>query len=836
MMMRSDDTYTPTEGCSAEELLKCLTADDYDACVAACSSEEPEEEDVANGFVTISKVSAAATQEVAANASKKNVWTIKLTAGEDGATVSSLVVKRTGLGTYNNVSISFANDANTITTSTKTFNSNNEATVRFSPALVLKANESLKLNALVTLAGANEEHSFEVTSANLANGKSNGSANLWTIRTTSYTVWTVGTTLALANTAIKAGETKAIVRVGLTPTRVASVNGFTLSKGTAWEDFDKAFSEVKAYVNNKEAGEVTMTSDKIIVKNLKLDKEAGETATVELRASWKYIWTATTATFVFDATADIDVVETNTHEAMQITTAPGQISLNLTSVDLTLTKVSTWTQTVVPGTSNVTLYNAKAESTSNFDVVNYTLTMTSSDTFNGLNDFTSEKITLNVAWNPIEIDTLPAWAAVVAPTCSVAFTPTTSTAKADCAGTYTPWTITWTFGNKDSFPVEVKNAAKITVKAWLKSTAAATNYQFNFAIVDVQDQDNTSNKITWLTVTENGDITTIWAWALTLKNATVAAPSSRNLWASDSNLEAGRFAIRATAENVSISKIVFTQVATTNKYVWNLTDVISSAKLVNAETDAVIAQNWKVDNTAKTVTFDGISLTAEKDVDLNLKLIISTNSFTIPAATANELNFAVTIANTDTNREVAWWNATVSWTPTLNTYVLNVKSPEVTLVKENDNVFKVTVKNVDTNNDLTLNSVDVRVKAVADNSSYKWNYCLRQEWSNETACSTLLAWTDESAATVAFATVGVNKTDLATLLNTTKMIPGATRTFTFFDWPTHTAKAVTISKNSSYTFEIYVDSDYVNPTTLMAEFTKATFNGTSTESYSVNAQ
>jgi hypothetical protein len=57
MMMRSDDTYTPTEGCTAEELLKCLTADDYDACIATCSNENNEEEEVlGNAEVTVSRV------------------------------------------------------------------------------------------------------------------------------------------------------------------------------------------------------------------------------------------------------------------------------------------------------------------------------------------------------------------------------------------------------------------------------------------------------------------------------------------------------------------------------------------------------------------------------------------------------------------------------------------------------------------------------------------------------------------------------------------------------------------------------------------------------------
>jgi hypothetical protein len=55
MMMRSDSSYTPTEGCTAEELLKCLTADDYDACVAACSNEaEEEEQEVKAGTLTVS--------------------------------------------------------------------------------------------------------------------------------------------------------------------------------------------------------------------------------------------------------------------------------------------------------------------------------------------------------------------------------------------------------------------------------------------------------------------------------------------------------------------------------------------------------------------------------------------------------------------------------------------------------------------------------------------------------------------------------------------------------------------------------------------------------------
>jgi hypothetical protein len=78
MMMRADDAYTPTTGCSAEELLACILADDYDACIAACS-EEAEEEDLP-GFVNVTRVGSTATQEVARNAVNKKVGSIKLKA------------------------------------------------------------------------------------------------------------------------------------------------------------------------------------------------------------------------------------------------------------------------------------------------------------------------------------------------------------------------------------------------------------------------------------------------------------------------------------------------------------------------------------------------------------------------------------------------------------------------------------------------------------------------------------------------------------------------------------------------------------------------------------
>jgi len=71
MMMRADDAYTPAVGCTAEELLACLVADDTDACIAACS-DMSEEEVILPGLVTVS-TKAAAAQTVALNAVDKKV-------------------------------------------------------------------------------------------------------------------------------------------------------------------------------------------------------------------------------------------------------------------------------------------------------------------------------------------------------------------------------------------------------------------------------------------------------------------------------------------------------------------------------------------------------------------------------------------------------------------------------------------------------------------------------------------------------------------------------------------------------------------------------------------
>jgi hypothetical protein len=61
MMMRADDSYTPSETCTLEERVACLLGDNAEACLAACEGEDPEEpvdpEEIKAGTLKVSMTS-----------------------------------------------------------------------------------------------------------------------------------------------------------------------------------------------------------------------------------------------------------------------------------------------------------------------------------------------------------------------------------------------------------------------------------------------------------------------------------------------------------------------------------------------------------------------------------------------------------------------------------------------------------------------------------------------------------------------------------------------------------------------------------------------------------
>ena len=98
MMMRADDSYTPaTAGCSAEELLACITADDYDACIAACSDaeeEEEEEEQEVKAWTLNVTMKSAEGGEITNGGSSVSVVTYTLKATDEDININALVLEQ----------------------------------------------------------------------------------------------------------------------------------------------------------------------------------------------------------------------------------------------------------------------------------------------------------------------------------------------------------------------------------------------------------------------------------------------------------------------------------------------------------------------------------------------------------------------------------------------------------------------------------------------------------------------------------------------------------------------------------------------------------------------
>jgi len=195
MMMRADDSYEPsTEGCTAEELLACVTADDYDACIAACSQEpgdeEPEEEK--KWTLTISLGDALSDGTQIPNAGIVSFGTVNFKASSEDVNLKSVTIKKQGLvKTMANTKVWFEENGNRVSAKVS-FNSDGEAIISFAPAYTVKANKTAKFDLYVDLTNAGvaagTDLSFASTDVDSSAESNRGSFTTPTLRTANYTV------------------------------------------------------------------------------------------------------------------------------------------------------------------------------------------------------------------------------------------------------------------------------------------------------------------------------------------------------------------------------------------------------------------------------------------------------------------------------------------------------------------------------------------------------------------------------------------------------------------------------------------------------------------------
>lgn len=742
---------------------------------------------VTGGSLSVALDGSAMAQYVPKNASSVKVGSVKLTAGASDVTVSSLVVTRSGLGnaadissvqlTQNGVALS---DARSMSTSSQS------ATLKFTNNMVLKAGTSSVVDVLVSLSGAeNNQHQFAVTSVTGLNGATvtGTPVTLGLLNTTSYTVGTVtvdsfgGTPSSV--TSGKANQLFATVK--LTPSgKDAVINSFTLTKGTGSEDYTKVFANVSAYFNSTKVGTVTLSTDKMTVTGLNIARLSGEQASIELRADIVYVGATAMTSFKVDSSSDVSATEKTTGYAMMVGgySATTQANLSLNSVDLTITKTSTGTVTVAPGASAVELYKATIASDATFDVSNYTLSVVATSTSaSGLSSFSDNKVTVYINGVDYELSNSTAGA-------------TTSTR-------------TWT-ATADRFRVEPGVPVTVRVVGNLKSNAfTPVDYTTTFSISELR---NVSNGATSpVSKSQAGDKVTVKSGTVILKDATVAPPSTRRIYSS-ADLEIGRFAVESQAENLTLRKLTVTNSVFTGG-VQDWTTIISgnNVKLVDAATSSQVSATVTV--TATGITFDNMSTEVTKDTTRNFKVVATTTSF--DATEHNKIvDIRVTLDTVDKSSGGAAAGApTTLASVNSSNYVTGVVPPTVTLTKKSAKVFLVKVTNVDSDSTVQLEAIKARVKPVAvNNSTYTAIYCLRAEGSSLSTCP------EASTST------------------STGAVPGGATTLTLASVPT-------LSKNGgSYSYEILVDSNYVDPTDLLGEVLQVTYNTGTTEDYQVTAQ
>ncbi|USN56530.1 MAG: S-layer homology domain-containing protein [Candidatus Peribacteria bacterium] len=760
-----------------------------DTCEGTVDPVDPE---VVDGFVTISLVDAPSTQDVPRNAIGINVGTFKLTAGADGAKVSSIVIDRSGLGEYGDIDgVWFANDS--MVTKSYAVTSSNTATVRFSPALELGANQSAEFDVMVALdamSTVNSTHKFTATTVNVANGEADGTpVSLGTIKTTSYEVDDVDGTISLDD--VDSGKLDQVLgTVTLTPNSDANIRGFVLNQIDATlgtdvnTNLDEIFANVDVYYNDEMVGSAFVTNDKIVVTGLDVDADDGEAIEFELRGDVIYVGEGAEFALELDAGdfSAIDVVDADSDYGMRLA-ASDDDEASLSDFDLTLTKVAN-PDTIAPGSNNVVLYQATLKSSSDFTLTNFTL----EDVLGGdINAFTSEKVTLYVDGVDFELDDTSDFGM-------------TSTQDFD-----------------DEIYIDAGRTVTIKVTANVKSASALAtlglsgtdlDYQLEFLIDEIENSDGDDVDVN---ISKKGDKATIEAGTAIVKAATVAAPVSSTLY-SNADQEIGRFAVRADAEDLKLKEVTFDVTLTTGAVEDLLSD--GDVTLVDVANGTEISATTEVVGTGLTGTikFSGMSYTIAEDATVNFKVMGDFANVSDYDGTTLQLSIAdedaIELRNSSTEAEVQAFTNLM-----LKEYTFGVQPPLVTLTKLDDNKFKVTIKNVDTEAEVNLSGFDARVRILAADADYEGTICILPEGSSVSDCADVA-----SGATAGYASTG------------TGAVPGAITMFTLVDAP-----VVLAEDGGDISYEILVDSDFINPAVLRAEITKLYYNG-GNESYSISAQ
>ena len=657
-----------------------------------------EENNTTPGYVMV-KGKAAADQEVARNAVNKKVGTITLTAGDNDTTVSSVVVARSGKWNATDVSVQLFNDGVAATSQKRVSKSSQEVTLKLSPAVVVKAKSSVTFDVVASLSGdVNETHTFTVKTVNVAKWTAEWTpVELWTLKTTSYLAGKV-TVNSIATDSLKAGDTnKAFVTLKLSANKKWVIKWVTVTKQSGEKDLNELVNNVKAYYNDEVVGDVKVTDEKIVVSNLNIEKNAGQSITLELRGDCIYVWDEVESVLAVELN-DVLAVETNADENMWNEEKVATNPFTVNGVDLTIKKMSKKEQTVVPGTSDVELLNMQVSSKAEIEINDFVV------------EFNQDLETLTGHF----ID-----------------------------GVVTVWVdgedyeMTWkrlSFGKKESFTVDASNPVTIRVTANLLEVddADATfdpdslDMKLTLSGAKVSDSNAT---ISLNSLSKKWDTTKIKVAWVVVKSS--SAPASDSLFGNKEQ-EIWRFALKASSDDVTIKtlEISLTGSAVSGEVMNELLD--GNLRLVDVADDKDITADVEDVTTEWVIKFKSMNYSIKKDQTANIKVLADLGDTDDVLWKKLQLILSGWEFKT-TSTAITPFDG---WEKKMKEYTFKATAPVIKLNKTSeDNMIEVTIINEESYDEgITLLSLGYTVKSMSKDE-FEADVCIVDD-ANTTTCET----------------------------------------------------------------------------------------------------
>ena len=351
---------------------------------------------------------------------------------------------------------------------------------------------------------------------------------------------------------------------------------------------------------------------------------------------------------------------------MRNDSTPGGVFIDVGDVDMTLTKMSTGSLTVAPGTSSVELLNVKLSSNTDFEVSNFYLNFITGGL--SLANFVDGTVTAYIDGIDYEITT----------------------------GTTTFST------SADRFLVGNDDSATIRVVGNLKSTATTgVQYKMEFEVTEIKNIDN-GNTIGGLTFSKAGDIVTVNNGTFTVTKPSTVPTNKTVLEGSASDML--YFNLKAIAENQTLKSVKVTSTVGFTGY---------ATQIALMQGDLTIkAENDEANLSGLTYTFDNLSkeLTKGTSVPFTVRVTLKNGEVTT-LGTNVQLSIAAT-TDVVVKRAVEPTTYTTSSSAAVSgtDYQISSSLPVISLPEQNGIYTKLDIQNK-SNYDVVLVTVKADMKA-----------------------------------------------------------------------------------------------------------------------------